>query len=170
MKLHRRNPLTLLALVFCLISPLSFADEASDFVEEASAKGLAEVQTGRLALEKAKSQDVKKFAQRMIEDHSSANQQLAALAKGANIKVADEAALTDKAKAMILKQRDGEDFETAYANNQVAAHEQTIELFSSYIETGKNAALKAFAQQTLPALKHHLEMAKALQAAHPEPE
>lgn len=74
----------------------------------------------------------------------------------------------DKAKAMILKLRDGENFDKAYANNQVVAHEQTIELYRDYVESGENADLKQFAQQTLPKLEEHLTHAKELQAKHGE--
>lgn len=145
------------------------ADDASDFADDASAKSLAEVQTGRLALEKSRSADVKVFAQKMIDDHTKANQELANVAKNAKVTLSDEAALMDKAKKLILEQRDGEDFDAAYANNQVMAHEKTIDLFEDYLREGKNTYLKAFATETLPKLKHHLEMAKELKAKHPEP-
>ncbi len=72
----------------------------------------------------------------------------------------------DKAKAMILQLRDGENFDEAYANNQVVAHEQTIELYRDYVEGGDNPDLKQFAQQTLPKLEEHLKQAKELQANH----
>src|SRR5690606_5955733 len=60
---------------------------AQDFVEEASAKGIAEIEVGRLALEKSTSQEVKTFAQRMIDDHTKANEKLAALASEKKLEV-----------------------------------------------------------------------------------
>lgn len=77
----------------------------------------------------------------------------------------DEASLTEKAKKMILEMRD-ESFDKAYANNQVKAHEDTVALFKKEAASSDNAELKAFAQQTLPTLEHHLDMAKKLQAQH----
>lgn len=65
---------------------------------------------------------MKTFAQHMVTDHTKANQALAALAKKLDIEVPDDAALTDQAKKAILELRD-ESFDKAYANNQVAAHE-----------------------------------------------
>jgi putative membrane protein len=161
---------TVVMLIFILAAPASRADHVSDFVDDASAKGLAEVKTAQLALEKGKSADIKQFAQQMIEDHSNANAELTALARSENIKVADEATLMDKAKALLLKQQDGKDFDAAYADSQVTAHQQTLELFSDYAKSGNNLKIKAFAENTLPTLQHHLEMAKALKAKHPEPE
>lgn len=56
----------------------------------------------------------------------------------------------NKAKAMILELRDGEDFNEAYANNQVVAHEQTIELYRDYLKNGQNSDLKQFAEKCYP--------------------
>ena len=156
-----------LALLFGVAANLAVAAQGENFVDEASAKGLAEIETAKLALEKGTAEDVKAFAQKMIDDHTRANQKLAEIAgQNEDLQLADEATLMDKAKAMILKLRDGESFDQAYANNQVVAHEQTIELFRNYAEQGDNADLKAFAQSTLPKLEQHLQDAKQLAATH----
>lgn len=156
-----------LALLIGVAANLAVAAQGENFVDEASAKGLAEIETAKLALDKGTAEDVKSFAQKMIDDHTMANQKLAEIAgQHDDLELSDEATLMDKAKAMILQLRDGENFDKAYANNQVVAHEQTIELFRDYIEQGENADLKAFAQSTLPKLEQHLEEAKALAAAH----
>jgi len=148
------------------LSYQTFASDASDFVDDASAKGIAEIEGGKLALEKGQSADVKKFAQQMIDDHTAANEKLKALAAAKKLDVADDAELMSKAKELILKLREGESFDKAYANNQVVAHEQTIELFRDQAEKGEDAELKAFAKTTLPKLEGHLKMAKDLSAAH----
>lgn len=134
---------------------------AEDFVDEASAKGYAEIETGKLALEKSETQKVRDFAQTMITDHGLANKELAVIAQKKNLDVADDTELMNKAKAFILKQRDGQSFDEAYANNQVMAHEQTIELFQKATRMN-DPELKAFAQKTLPKLQHHLDMANQL--------
>ena len=152
--------------LLAVMSFQTFASNASDFVDDASAKGIAEIEGGKLALEKGQSADVKKFAQQMIDDHTAANAKLKALAAQKKLEVADDAELMSKAKEMILKLRDGESFDKAYANNQVVAHEQTIELFRKQAEKGEDADLKAFAKTTLPKLEGHLKMAKDLSAAH----
>ncbi|TPG75147.1 DUF4142 domain-containing protein [Pseudomonas mandelii] len=150
----------------------AFAATSNDFVDSAAAGGIAEVETSRLALEKSSSADIKAFANMMITDHSKANDELAALAKKHDIKVPDSTTLVKQAKEKILDLRD-ESFDAAYANNQVKAHEDTIELFKKEANTvtddrTKGATeLKGFAQKMLPALEKHLDMAKKLQAAHP---
>ena len=89
----------------------------------------------------------KTFAQMMIDDHTKANQELAQLAQAKDLEMSDEATLMDKAKAMILKLRDGENFDEAYANNQVKAHEETIELFKK--EANTNTLLDEHIEQIM---------------------
>ena len=150
----------------------AFAATSNDFVDSAAAGGIAEVETSRLALEKSSSADIKAFANMMITDHAKANDELAALAKKNDIEMPDSTTLVKQAKEKILDLRD-ESFDAAYANNQVKAHEDTIELFKKEANTvtddrTKGATdLKGFAQKMLPALEKHLDMAKKLQAVHP---
>ncbi|WP_312935041.1 DUF4142 domain-containing protein [Pseudomonas sp.] len=141
------------------------ATSPANFVDEASAKGIAEVEAGKLALEKSQSADIKTFAQMMIDDHTKANQKLKEIAQGKNLKVATDAELLDQAKKLILDIRE-DSFDRSYANNQVKAHEETVKLFQEEINEGKDAELKAFAGETLPALQKHLEEARKLAAAH----
>src|SRR5690606_29359795 len=117
-----------------------------------------------------RSGEVKRFAQKMIDDHTHANKELAQLAASEDIEVSDDATLMEQTKAMILEYREGENFDAAYATNQVVAHEQNIEIFRDYLNEGENAELKSFAQKTLPKLEQHLKMARELQAQHAEQE
>ena len=151
----------------------AFAATDNDFVDNAAAGGIAEIETSRLALEKSQSADIKAFANMMITDHGKANDELATIAKANDIEVPDTTTLVKQAKEKILDWRD-ESFDNAYANNQVKAHEEAIERFKKEANTvtddkTKGATdLKAFAQKMLPALEKHLDMAKKLQAAHPD--
>ena len=159
-----------LGLALCLSGGLvgsACAATANDFVDNAATGSMAEIESSQLALQKSSSADVKAFAQQMVTDHTAVNQQLAALAKKLGIEVPDNASLTSKAKKMMLEVRKGDSFDTAYANNQVKAHEDTIKLFTKESESpAEHAELKAFATQTLPKLEQHLEMAKKIQAQH----
>lgn len=154
------------ALCAFLMTP-AFADvEPADFVDTASALGLAEIENGKLALEKGESSQVRAFAQTMIDDHTKSNQELAEIATRKNLEVADGPTLMASAKKMILNLRDGESFDEAYANNQVKAHEQTIELYRKQVREGKDADLKSFAEKSLPQLEEHLKMARELSTEH----
>ena len=163
-----------LALAVALSSSMgaALAATSNDFVDNAAAGGIAEIETSRLALEKSQSADIKAFANMMITDHGKANDELATIAKKNDIEVPDTTTLVKQAKEKILDMRD-ESFDAAYANNQVKAHEETIELFKKEANSVTDdkvkgaTELKGFAQKMLPALEKHLEIAKKLQAAHP---
>ena len=158
---------TTLAMLFALSCQGAFAaQDSDDFVEDASAKGVAEIEAGKLALEKGSSADVKSFADMMVKDHTQANSKLKAIADAKKLEVSDDAQLMDKAKSMILELRGAKSFDQAYANNQVMAHQQTIKLFEDEAANGKDAELKAFATETLPKLKAHLTHAQELAKAH----
>ncbi|MFJ3483148.1 DUF4142 domain-containing protein [Pseudomonas sp. NPDC090202] len=146
--------------------PVLAAQDPDGFVDDASAKGVAEIEVGKLALDKAVAPDVKAFAQMMVSDHTAANDKLKAIAQSKRIEVSSYPQVMDKIKALILDLRSAKSFDQAYANNQVKAHEAAIELFEKEAANGKDAELKAFASATLPKLKEHLAQAKQLAAAH----
>lgn len=135
--------------------------DADDFVETASAKGLAEIESAEVALENGSS-EVQAYARQMITDHEAANNKLAVLAQEENLEISDNAGLIDQAKTMVLQVRDGESFDEAYINNQIGAHEDTIELFER-ATISDNQAISSYASETLPTLRMHLERAKSLE-------
>jgi putative membrane protein len=136
--------------------------DVEDFVETASAKGLAEIETARMALDEG-TQNIHQYANRMIQDHKNANKELNDIAIQQDLEVADDPKLMDKAKAMLLSIREDESFDEAYIENQINAHEETIKLFERASHSD-NDAIQAFAREKLPTLREHLQMAKQLQA------
>lgn len=154
--------------LFGAASGLAYAADkidADDFVEEVSAKGIAEVESAKMAQQKSSSADIKAFAQTMMTDQSAANAELAGIASRKRLEVSNDAEMMNKAKKFMMEQRDGESFDQAYAKNQVEAHEKTIELFQR-ATISDDVEIAAFATKTLPTLHQHLKMAKALSVAH----
>jgi|TARA_R110001599_G_scaffold54708_4_gene151930 putative membrane protein len=135
--------------------------DVEDFVETASAKGIAEIETARMALDEGTAQ-IHEFANRMIEDHTKANNELRDIARQQDLEVADDPTLMDMAKAMMLSIRNDESFDDAYIENQINAHEETIELFERASHSD-NDAIRAFAREKLPILREHLQMANELE-------
>jgi putative membrane protein len=146
-----------------LSGALAQSPTAAEFVEKAGIAGQFEIESSRLAMQKATSADVKKFAQQMITDHSKAAKELKATARAAG-KLKFPTALDEPHKTMIadLKAKRGKDFDTTYVNEQVQAHDEAVSLFSDYSKTGDQTELKAFAAKTLPVLEQHQQHAKAL--------
>src|SRR5690606_11384926 len=119
-----------------------------------------EIDTARMALEEG-SAAIRTYANKMIEDHTVTNNELKAIAERVDLDVADDPTLMDRAKGFVLSVRDGEDFDEAYVENQIAAHEETIELFERAARSDI-PEISAFARGKLPALQEHLRMANAL--------
>lgn len=134
--------------------------DADDFVETASAKGHAEINAAQTALENGSPQ-LHAFANKLIADHTTTNNQLKELARQSDLEVADDATLMDRAKGMVLSVRDGDSFDRAFIDNQIAAHEESIELFQRAANSD-NPEISAFARSKLPTLEEHLRMANAL--------
>lgn len=130
------------------------------FIRDAGIGGMAEVTLGKLAEQRAKADPVKDFARRMVQDHSKANDQLAALAKQHNIGMPKELDEEHRQVHDRLEKLSGAEFDRAYIESQVQDHQKTAQLFEWEINSGQNAQLKSFASETLPTILHHLEMAR----------
>jgi putative membrane protein len=141
------------------LAALSAADRT--FVTEAADGGLAEVQLGQLAEQKATSAQVKEFAQRMVRDHTQANQELIQLGKSENLNVPTQLDATHKSEMDRLTAMTGNAFDAAYMQHMVQDHQKTVTEFQKQAQSGSDPALKAFAQKQLPILQQHLQMAQA---------
>ena len=132
------------------------------FVKEAALGGMTEVELGKLAAQKASRDDVKQFGQKMVDDHTKANDQLKQIASKENMSVPD--ALDSKHQSRIdkLSKLSGADFDKAYIKDQLKDHQTDMKEFSAEAQSGMDPNVKTFASSTLPTLQEHLEMAKNL--------
>jgi putative membrane protein len=133
------------------------------FVKEAAEGGLAEVELGQLAQEKATNPEVKKFAQRMVDDHSKANNQLKELASTKGITLPDKPAAKDEATKKRLESLSGEQFDSAYMKDMVKDHTKDVSEFQRESTSAKDPAIKNFASETLSTLQSHLKEAKNIE-------
>ena len=137
---------------------------ASDkkFVREAAQGGMAEVELGKLATEKASSPEVKKFGQRMVDDHSKANDQLKEVASSQGITLPSELSAKDEMTKERLSKLSGEQFDKAYMSDMVKDHTQDVADFRQEANSASDPAVKEFVEKTLPVLKSHLREAKQI--------
>ena len=138
------------------------SEDDKEFMTKAAQDGMAEVKLATMAKDKAQNADVKKFAQKMIEDHTKANAELKELANKKNIALPADVNENQKEMADELAKLSGKEFDEKYVEMMVAAHEKSVDLFQSEADDGKNADAKAFAAKTLPTLKEHLSMIKEI--------
>ncbi len=142
------------------------ATTQDEFVPMAVSSNMFEIESSRLALEKSQSDEVKRFAQHMIDDHTKATAELkAALAAGP--KTAMPERLDPKHERMLeeLRAASGTQFNALYIQQQAAAHEESIGLFQGYAENGETGPVKDFAAKTLPTLEMHRDMLGKVKAS-----
>jgi putative membrane protein len=139
---------------------LSTAD--STFMKKAADGGMAEVELGQLAVQKASGSDVKSFGQKMVDDHGKANEQLKQLAAEKHVDLPQEPGAKHKATKAKLEQLSGADFDQAYVAEMVKDHKKDVAEFQRESKTAKDEDLKNFAIQTLPTLQEHLKQIQSI--------
>lgn len=133
-----------------------------NFVQHAASAGLAEVELGKLALKRATNPHVKKFAERLVKDHSQANEELKRLATEKNILIPDRPSNKHRTAIRELSMLPAAEFDRAFLRHTVKAHKESFALFEGQVKRGQDLDLKAFAAKALPTIKDHLDMAKQI--------
>ena len=134
------------------------------FIRKADMSGMYEIAAGKIASEKGKSEAVRQFGRQMVEAHGKMAEALKSVVKGEKLDDKLRSKLDRKYQRMIdrLNAAPPQDFDAAYAAQQVNVHRKTAELFDAYAEEGENEAFKQFAANVLPTINQHLDDAKKL--------
>lgn len=130
------------------------------FMTKAAEGGVAEVELGNVAKDKASSDAVKQFGQHMVDDHSKANDELKSLAQQKNVTLPTGVNAKDQATKDKLSGMSGAAFDRAYMRDMVSDHRKDIAEFQREANNGKDPDVKAWAAKTLPTLQSHLQMAQ----------
>ena len=137
--------------------------DASGFANAVAAADLYEVESARLAADKASNADVKSLAQHIRTDHEKSTSELKSAAGTANISVApkldaEKQGLLDELKAAAR----GADFDKLYVEQQKTAHQKALDLLQGYSSGGDKESLKAFATKASGVVKGHLDHANSI--------
>ena len=131
------------------------------FMMKAAQGGIAEVQMGNLAKDHAKSQAVKDFGQRMVDDHTKANDELKNLATQKNVTLPTDMDSKDKSTYNRLSKLNGAAFDRAYMRDMVNDHRKDVAEFREEAQAGKDPDVKAWAGKTVSTLDDHLKQAES---------
>ena len=130
-----------------------------------------DVDAGKLAKSKTKTKEVVAFADRMITDHTAVNNQASALVKKLGVK-AEESDVSHSLKAAArqtaakLQKLTAAEFDKAYADNEVAYHQQVLDAIDkTLVPNTKNGELRDLLVKVWPAIAAHLDHAKMLQSS-----
>ena len=135
-----------------------------EFVRKAAEGGLAEVELGQLATQKASSDDVKQFGQRMVSDHTQANDQLKQIAAQKGVTLPTSLSSKDAMLKSKLEKLSGAEFDRMYMQHMVKDHTKDVNEFQEEANKGKDSDVKGFASQTAPKLQEHLSLAQQVAA------
>jgi putative membrane protein len=130
------------------------------FLKKAAEGGMAEVQLGQLASKNASTGCATEFGQRMVADHSKANDQAKSLAGEKNITLPASPSAKDQSLYRTLSSKTGSDFDKAYIGAMIKDHKEDITEFQQEANSGNDPDIKAWAAKTLPTLQQHLTMAE----------
>ena len=133
------------------------ANPDATFAKKAAQGNMAEVALGKLAQQNAQSDDVKKFGQRMVDDHGKAEQDLEGVASKANITLPQDVNAQQKAEQQRIEKLNGAAFDRAYMAMMVKDHTKDVAEFKKEANsTSANSDLKDYAKRTYPTLEDHL--------------
>jgi putative membrane protein len=136
--------------------------DASGFANAVAAADLYEVESARLAADKATNAEVKSLAQHIRTDHEKSTSELKNAAGTANITVAPKLDAEKQGMLDQLRAASGADFDRLFLEQQKTAHQKALNLLQGYSSGGDNEALKAFAAKTAGAVKTHLDHANSI--------
>lgn len=130
------------------------------FVMDAAVGGMMEVEMGRMAAQKAANADVKAFGQRMVTDHSKANDQLKQIASQMGVTLPTTLPADKRQEMEKITKLSGAEFDRMYMSHMVKDHKKDVSEFEKQASKGDNTSLQSFARSTLPTLREHYQMAQ----------
>ncbi|MGE5103253.1 MAG: DUF4142 domain-containing protein [Betaproteobacteria bacterium] len=146
-------------------SSQSLSTDDRQFAMKAAEAGMAEVELGKLAQQKAQNDQVKQFGERMVRDHSQANDRLKQVVASKNVTLPAHLDKSGQKDLDQLTKLSGPKFDQQYIKKQVSGHEKVIQEFRKEAKSGRDQDLRTFASRTLPTLEQHLTLAKSAQKA-----
>jgi putative membrane protein len=146
----------------------NFGDQA--FVTKALEGGMAEVELGKLAADKSQSQDVKQFAQRMVNDHSQMGDKwFKPVAKEIGVSEPKGPSKKDKKLIEKLQGLSGQQFDTEYIQAMVKDHKEDLKDFQNEAQAAQDPNVKQIAEQGTKVVSQHLQMIEQIAQNHNVP-
>ena len=142
------------------------SDDDKKFVEAALKGGMAEIDLGQLAAKKGNSDDVKKFGEMMVTDHTKLGEKMKMVASDIGVtppSMTTAGNIALKAKLEVLS---GDAFDKAYISAMVKDHEEDLADFKHEVATGTSPEVKKATAAAEAVVSHHLMMIKKIAAAH----
>jgi putative membrane protein len=140
------------------------AGQDRKYFQDIAQANLAEIEAGKLAQKKASAEEVKKFAQHMVDDHGKMLKEQQTLAKSKGVSMPKQPKKEDQSALKKLEGASGGEFDRAYMEQMVKDHEKALKLAQDAAKNAKDRELKQAAEKAVPEIQKHLDMAKQIAA------
>jgi putative membrane protein len=134
------------------------------FLMDAARGDVAEIKLGQLAQQKGQSEGVREFGKMLEEDHSKAGKKTSELAKDLNVVPPAQPSAEQMQKYDALEKLSGTEFDRQFVAEMVKGHQEEIAKYEKQAQSASNPKVAKLAEDTLPTLRHHLEVAQGLQS------
>jgi putative membrane protein len=132
------------------------------FVKKALEGNIGEVEMGKLALQKSNDDQVKQFAQRMVDDHGKMQDQLKPVAEQMGVKVPDGPSKGQMKSMDKMKGLSGDAFDQAYIKDMVKDHKKDDSDFKLEAQSTQNPQLKQLVSEADQTIESHLQQAQQI--------
>ena len=143
-------------------SPVALTAPEKEFMANAARGGMLEVQLANLATQKASSNDVKQFAERIATDHGQLGQKLQQLASNLNVTLPQDLKPEQQATVSRFEKLAGKAFDREFMKETISDHTKSISEFERAASQATNPDIKQFVSEALPTLREHLKMAREI--------
>lgn len=144
------------------VASAKHVQSSSEFMRKAASDGLAEVQVCRLAMQRSHNAELKRVAQRLMDDHLRADAQLGTLARHKHVHLPSAPEPEDAAKVQRLRAASAAEFDHAWVASNIDDHRNDIRTFGEAGRTLGDADARRFAANELPVLRTHLRLVEGL--------
>ena len=132
------------------------------YVEMAAASDLFEIQSGRMAAERAQNPAVRAYGQMLVDHHQRTTAQLSAAAMASGTMPTPDLMPMQAQMMAELRTASGANFDRVFVRQQVQAHEMALALHTNYAARGDTPALRAVASAAAPVVRQHLDQARGM--------
>jgi putative membrane protein len=134
----------------------------SEHIINLASSSMFQVEAGQLAAQRAQNQEVKSFAQKMVEDHRSTQEQLRNLAQNKNISLPQQMGRDHMDRLNDIREEQGADFDEEYMDAMVSSHDEDLDRVEN-LQESEDQNIRSFAQNALPGYRQHHEQAQQLE-------
>jgi predicted outer membrane protein len=159
-----RSLIPALALAAFVAAPAYAQDKMSNddqaAMKQLASANLAEIESGKMAAQKAQNSEVKSFAQKMVQDHTKMLEDLKSLAKSKGVALPTNAPAKEMAQSKLLERKSGAEFDKDYMEHMVKDHEKDVKESENIAAKAKDPQFKSAVQQANAKIREHLQLAQ----------